>query len=407
MAENDLLRLVLLTEVFLPHAGGSRYYYFNLFRRMAGLHCDVTVLTKKTPGWQAFDTQEQASSFRIRRHFEPLADVPRPRWAQALGLLNAGACSTLTVTAAAPLFQRTDVLHCGDLYPPGALGLILKKAFRLPLIAYSHGEDITLVDSLRFQPKLRDLIYRTADAVIANGDFAIRNLQRIGIDRAKIHKITPGLDTSVFCPQPPDRQLRELYGITEEVVILTVGRLVPRKGQDRVLRALAAIAAKVPRFKYIIVGQGPEEAALVKLAAGLNLQDRVVFAGLVTDESLNRYYNLADIFVMPNRDVAGDVEGFGMVFLEANAAGKPVIAGRSGGAIEAVDHGKTGFLVDPGDDGELRDALQTLLSNHECRQSMGAAGLHRVRSEFDWDSRAARLREISAEVAVRGCGAPR
>jgi phosphatidylinositol alpha-1,6-mannosyltransferase len=399
MKQTDSLRLVLMTEGFLPHAGGSRYYYYNLFKRIAAMQCDVTILTKKTPGWRNFDAHEQTDSFRIKRHFHPLSNLPRFRYSRAIEMLHAGVCSALSVGACS-LFYGTDVLHCGDLYPPGALGLLLKKSRRLPLITYSHGEDITLVDSLRFQPKLRDLIYRSADAVIANGDFAIKHLERIGVDRARIHKITPGLDTSRFYPDSCDRELRECYGITDEVLLVTVGRLVPRKGQDRVIRALAAIASDLPAFKYIIVGRGPEQAALAKLAADLNLEERVFFVGYVPDEQLNRYYNLADIFVMPNYDIAGDIEGFGMVFLEANAAGKPVVAGRSGGATEAVVHGETGFLVDPEEDGELQETLRALITNDSLRRRLGANGLRRVRSEFDWDSRAVKLREITADVVA-------
>jgi phosphatidylinositol alpha-1,6-mannosyltransferase len=406
MKQTDSLRLVLMTEGFLPHAGGSRYYYYNLFKRLAAMQCDVTVVTKKTPGWRDFDAHEQTGSFRIKRHFQPLSNLPRFRYALAIEMLHAGVCSLLSVGACS-LFRGADVLHCGDLYPPGALGLLLKKTRGLPLIAYSHGEDITLVDSLRFQSKLRDLIYCNADAVIANGEFAIKHLERIGVDRARIHKISPGLDSSRFYPEAPERALRERHGVTNEVLLITVGRLVPRKGHDRVIRALAAIASDLPAFKYIIVGRGPEQGALAKLAADLNLQERVVFAGYIPDEQLNRYYNLADIFVMPNYDIGGDIEGFGMVFLEANAAGKPVVAGRSGGATEAVVHGETGFLVDPEDDGELRETLRALITNGTLRQNLGANGLRRVRSEFDWDSRAVKLREITANVvAAQGavCG---
>jgi phosphatidylinositol alpha-1,6-mannosyltransferase len=125
----------------------------------------------------------------------------------------------------------------------------------------------------------------------------------------------------------------------------------------------------------------------------------VVFAGFVADDQLNQHYNLADIVVMPNTGDDGDVEGFGMVFLEANAAGKPVIGGRSGGTAEAILDGETGFLVDPSEDQELRHALQTLLNDGKLRQAMGAAGLHRACTDFSWDTRASKVQEISRAVA--------
>ena len=387
------LRLVLVTETFPPHAGGSRYYYYNLFKRLAALQCDVTVLTKKVPGWHDFDSREQTESFHIKRRFHPLPNLHYPQLLKTIPPLVAAGASSL--------FCRPDVFHYGDYFPHGSVGVMLKKAFHLPFITYAHGEDITLVDGLRFQPKIRDWTYRAADAVIANSEFTVKQLERIGIDLAKVHKITPGLDTSIFYPESPDRSLRERYAIDKEIVLLTVGRLVPRKGHACVLKALASLQNDIPPFKYIIAGCGPDESKLRSQVAEFNLQDKVVFAGMVPGSELNRYYNLADIFVMPNLEIAGDIEGFGMVFLEASAAGKPVVAGNSGGAPEAVVHGETGFVVDPHADGELRNILRMLLSDRELRLTLGTSGLHRTRSVFDWDSRAVSLKQISAEVALR------
>jgi phosphatidylinositol alpha-1,6-mannosyltransferase len=239
---------------------------------------------------------------------------------------------------------------------------------------------------------------------VANSDFTVAHLERIGIDAKRIHKITPGLDAAVFFPEPRDPELRSRYGIKDELVVMTIARLDPRKGHDRVLRALAELKDCVPSFKYVIVGKGEREAELRKLAVNLHMQDNVIFAGFVATQDLNHYYNMADIMAMPNIDLDGNVEGFGMVFLEANAAGKPVIGGRSGGTIEAVAEGETGFLVDPGDEHELVEALRKLLTDDELRRRMGEHGLRRVRQEFDWDSRAVALRRINAEIAKASPG---
>jgi phosphatidylinositol alpha-1,6-mannosyltransferase len=386
--------------MFPPHAGGSRYYYYNLMRRIAAMDCDVTVLTKKVPGWEDFDRREQTATFHIRRQFKPISETTYPIPLKIAILLAGGLCSSLSIASTSAL-RRANVLHCGDLYPQGTQGLLLKKAFGLPFVAYAHGEEITLHGSYRYQPKLRDLIYQSADAVVANSDFSVEQLRQIGIDRAKIHKITPGLDTAVFYPAPADPELRDRYGLNDHLTLLTVGRLVPRKAQDQVIHALAELGGEAAGVKYLIVGVGPEEPKLRQLAADLQVSSQVIFAGYVPDAELNRYYNLADVFVMPNRVVAGDLEGFGMVFLEANAAGKPVVAGRSGGAGEAVEHGKTGLLVDPEDRGQLLCALRTLIKSPEVRRQMGAQGLQRVCAEFDWNSRAQRLQEISGEVVRR------
>jgi phosphatidylinositol alpha-1,6-mannosyltransferase len=246
---------------------------------------------------------------------------------------------------------------------------------------------------------VRNLVYHSADAIVANGDFAVQGLRSIGVDTGKVYKITPGLDTSLFYPESGQAELQRRYGINGELVVMTVARLVSRKGHKRVLRALAQISPQVPAFKYVIVGRGPLEEELRALTTELNLENRVVFAGFVPDDQLNRHYNLADIVVMPNTGEGGDVEGFGMVFLEANAAGKPVIGGRSGGTPEAIVEGKTGYLVDPSDDQELRDALHTLLNDGQLRKTMGSAGMHRARTQFSWETRASIIQEINHAVS--------
>ena len=387
---NGHLCFTLLTNTFLPHTGGSRNYYYNLFKRIASCGDEVIIMTSKVPGWQGFDAQGQTAGFKIKRHFTPLRDLSYSQLPKIAGPMLAAGSECL--------LRRPDILHCGDLYPEGLIGVMLKKMLGIPFVAYCHGEDITLTDKRRFQPKLRDVIYRTADAVIANGEFAVENLLRTGIGREKIHKITPGLDTSVFYPEESNAKLRERYGISvKDVVVMTVARLVQRKGHARIIRALARLREEIPIFKYVIVGRGPIEAALRALAAEVNLLDKVVFAGFVPDDQLNHHYNMADIVAMPNTEESGDIEGFGMVFLEANAAGKPVIGGRSGGTSEAVS-GQSGILVGSDGELELHDALRKLLTDRSLRESMGAAGLRRARAEFDWDSRAARLRKISYDI---------
>jgi phosphatidylinositol alpha-1,6-mannosyltransferase len=382
---------VLLTDTFLPHTGGSRFYYYNLFRRIS-VDDDVLLLTAKVPGWEAFDAREQTASFRIKRRFKPLRDLS---YSQLPKLAR-------TVMRALPLsIARPDVLHCGDLYPPGLIGVMLKKAFGIPFVAYSHGEDFTLTNERRYQPKVRNLIYRSADAVIANGTFAVERLLEIGIPEEKIFKITPGLDTSVFFPQSSE-VLRQRYALgKDELVLLTVARVVPRKGHSRVIRAIATLGSDVPPFRYVIAGKGPHEKALQELAVELGVQDKVVFAGFISELEINLHYNLADIVVMPNLATDnGDIEGFGMVFLEANAAGKPVIGGRSGGTADAVVDGVTGYLVHSEDDDELVERLRQLLTDKQLRTRMGAAGLRRVQTEFAWEPRAAKLRSITADIAA-------
>ncbi|MDQ2841506.1 MAG: glycosyltransferase family 4 protein [Acidobacteriota bacterium] len=380
------------TRIF-RRRGGSRVYYHNLYRRL-DRECGqkITVLTKRVPGWEDFDRAEQAEGFRILRRDRPLESWKYYRVQElARPLLQ-----TLTLLRS----LRPDILHAGDLYPQGLIALLAKRFFGYRYIAYCHGEEVTQMERLRTEPRLRDLIYRHADRVICASAFAKKMLLGTGIAEGKIEHITPGVDAQRFEPGPPRREIVERFALSGKLVLLTVARLIPRKGHRRVMAAVATLAKKVPNICYLIAGTGPEEESLRAYARELGVAHLVQFAGYVPEEELLDYYRACDVMAMPNsEDVAtGDIEGFGMVFLEANAAGKPVVAGRSGGAAEPVVEGRTGFLVEPNDPAELAGVLLRLACDRELRESLGRQGAERARMEFDWSTRAKRLCECSEEV---------
>jgi phosphatidylinositol alpha-1,6-mannosyltransferase len=309
----------------------------------------------------------------------------------------------------APLFQavaraqwqRVDVVHCGDLFPQGLIALFLKRVGGFPYVAFCHGEEIAQTDRFRYQPSIRNRIYLSADAVIANADYARNRLLKIGVASDRIHKITPGVDCDVFSPGHPDSALQDRFGLRNRFVLLTVARLVPRKGHDMVLKAIAKLAGQFPLIRYLIIGRGPEELKLRQLAADMGIAEKVVFAGFIPDSQLPACYRLSDLVVMPNREHNGDLEGFGITFLEASATAKPVIAGESGGAPEAVAQGVSGELVAPTNLERLVAVIRSFLVDRGKAESMGMAGLQRARAEFDWKKRAQELRSITRSVAGR------
>jgi len=384
-----------MADSYLPHSGGSRVYYANLYKNLLLAYPDtVTLLTKKVPGWQEFDRTESTERFRIIRRFRPLPNWKYQQLPKALPQLVHAAGTILTGTY--------DCLHCGDLFPQALNGVFLRKLFHLPLIIFCHGDEISQTDKRRYQPKVRDFIYRHADAIIAANQFAYEGLVRIGIPKVRIRKLTPGVDLEHFQPGPRNPQLIEQYGLAGKKVLLTVARLVSRKGHKIVLQALPKVLRTVPDLKYLIAGEGPEKAHLEQMVGELGLGDIVTFVGDISHQSIREFYNACDVFVMVNRlDPDGDVESFGMVFTEANAMGKAVIGGRSGGAVEAVVEGQTGFLVDPDSAEEVAERLITLLTSEELAQRMGSAGLRRVHADFNWITRAHALREISAELVMK------
>jgi phosphatidylinositol alpha-1,6-mannosyltransferase len=171
-----------------------------------------------------------------------------------------------------------------------------------------------------------------------------------------------------------------------------------RKGQDMVIHALSRIRQSIPQVKYVMVGTGEELAALTTMAQDLGVQDSVVFAGGVPDQELAAYYAACDVFIMPNRQIGGDIEGFGIVYLEANAAGKPVIGGKSGGTDDAIVDGVTGIRVNGNNSIEIANAVIDLLSTPDKAKAMGARGRQRVENGFTWDAVAQHTRVLCAAL---------
>lgn len=389
------IKHLVMADSYLPHSGGSRVYYANLFANLLLASPDtVTLLTKKVPGWQEYDRVASTDRFQIVRKFKPLPNWRYEQLPKAIPQFLHAASTLLT--------KRFDVLHCGDLFPQAFNGVFLSKIFRVPLVIFCHGDEISQTDRRRHQPKVRNFIYRQADAIVAANQFAADGLLRIGIPADRIHKLTPGVNRDHFHPDPPNSELIEKHGLAGKKVLLTVARLVPRKGHKVVLEALPKVLRQVKDLRYLIAGDGPEKSRLEQQAKDLGISESVVFLGDVSHDKICEYYNVCDVFLMINRmEAQGDVESFGMVFTEANAMGKPVIGGRSGGTAEAVLEGETGFLVDPDSSDEVAERLCQLLLNENLRRGMGAKGLRRVEDEFNWESRGVNLRRITEEIVCR------
>lgn len=386
------MNLMLLADAFLPYSGGSRVYYYNLYKRLAQQFGHrVTIVTKKVLGWQEFDERETSDNFRIVRRGAPLQtwkyhELPK------IALTMAEAARVLAT-------GHVDLIHTGDLYPPGITALWLKRLTAKPYLTFLHGDELAQIEERRYQPRFRDMVLRNASALVAANEFARRKVIETGVDPSKVHLLTPGVDLERFHPEPPSPELVRRYGLEGKVVLLTAARLVPKKGHAAVIQALAKVLRRHSNVHYLVAGDGPEKERLQQLTERLGIRPAVTFVGNIPNNMLGSVYNLCDLFVMSNRRVeGGDLETFGMVFIEANAAGKPVIGGRSGGAIEAVQHGCTGFLVDPDDIDELARTMELLISNEDLRKRMGSEGLRRVRNEYTWDSRAAYLHNLCREI---------
>ncbi len=267
--------------------------------------------------------------------------------------------------------ERPQVTMLGSI-DEGQIALTLRDWLKLPFIVFAAGNEILDVIEEKWPKPM--LALQTADRVVAISRYTASFVERAGVDPSRIEIVYPGYDTNRFRP------------LQDRLVILTVGNLVARKGHDTTIRSLPRLLQLVPDVTYLIVGDGPYRSQLETLATELGIRNRVIFAGRLADEDLAQLYALCDVFVMPSRAQLDekDVEGFGIVFLEANACAKPVIGGRSGGVPEAIVDGVTGLLVDPNDSGELADAIARLLTDREFANRLGQQGRERAVNEFSW-----------------------
>jgi phosphatidylinositol alpha-1,6-mannosyltransferase len=289
--------------------------------------------------------------------------------------------------------DRIDVVHCARVIPEGVVGLMLHRTMGIPYVVWVHGEEVSMY--LRYWAKktLMPEILSEARAVFCNSSFSRAKAHAAGARNERLHVINPCVDHSRFRGPFDTDDLRTRLGLQGKTVLLSVGRLTRRKGHDHVLQALARLKRR--DVAYVVLSDGELESELHAMTRDLGLEDVVKFVGPVDARELPRYYAAADVFVLANRTLPdGDVEGFGLVFLEASAAGLPVLAGRSGGVPDAVNDGVSGLLVD-GSVGEIAQALERLIDDPALRERLGREGRQWVRERFSWARAAERVRAIS------------
>lgn len=376
-------RILVITELFLPTKGGTAVWFDEVYRRIGGK--EIHIVTADVPGAADHDAEHPNSVHRIelRRHW----------WLRPESLAMYGKFLAQCLLLAAR--HRFDRVDAGRVLPEGLIGWLIARLIRRPLVVYAHGEEIT---TWRQPAKFRAMcfVYRHADRIIANSEFTRQELVKLGVNPEKISLIYPGVDTDRFRPGLDTSELGERIGLKpEQRLILSVGRLSRRKGFDQVIRSLPTLIRKGFDVKYAIIGIGEDRDYLADLAAEHRVSDRVFFLGHVPAEDLPRWYNLAEVFAMPNREINGDTEGFGMVFLEAAACGKPAIAGTEGGTGSAVLHEATGLRTDGKSVEAVHTALARVFQDAELRTALGRNAYLRAKSEFGWESISSRTIAVS------------
>ncbi len=379
------VKCLLLTSVFAPIHGGSAVVYEGICR--CSPPGTIQVLApwrhyytgEMLNGWQAHDARVSYTVHRLEL-IRPLAVESKSRLHSLWLFLTADVSLKLKVlfkTIRLIRHEGINIICIGELTSSSWVGLICQRWLGVRVINYIHGEEVTTNMEYRYYGRRRHEYLRRADAVVAVSKFTRRALvEQMGVDPGKIELICNGVDLDRFQPAPQDPTLLARYRLQGKRVLLTVGRLIERKGIDMTLKALPQVLEQCTDVHYLIVGEGFYRTELEKIVHTLGLQHHVTFTGSIDDAELVAHYCLCDLFVMPNRELPDrDTEGFGLVFLEANACGKAVIGGRAGGVVEAVRDGQNGLLVDGNNIDEVAAAIIRLLSDFALRRRLEQQGL--------------------------------
>ena len=339
-------RLIILTLDFRPDFGGVQEYLYESIKRL-GSDFEVYVLTPV-----ASNSKEEVGFKRI------VLSSTNPLYIYKL------------------LRQlKPDFVLVGHAHPKLLIPSFLNGRYGV----ITYGNDFLAAQN-RWHHSLFNWLLKRAKPLVAISQTTEMLLQQCGLKATNI--IHPGTDPNRFTPA-------DLKNKNDDLTILTISRLVPRKGIDTVIKTIPSLFSEFPQIKYMVGGNGPEKQNLIQLAESLNVNQSVQFLGFVPDEELPHLYQDADIFIMLSHEENKEsIEGFGIVYLEASATALPIIATRSGGIVEAVIDGETGILIPPNDIEACREALSLLLRSPEKRKKLGENGRKRVENEMNWDNTA-------------------
>jgi phosphatidylinositol alpha-1,6-mannosyltransferase len=384
------VRLVIFTTQFPPAIGGVETMMWQLAEHLVSKGVNVTVLAPELVGSTKFDSSQ---TLPIRRYDLGAAETGLEKGRQKINLIR-----TLRAIA-----QKSvpDAILCAGWDPCGYLASIAGVLWlRVPYYVMAYGMELMQLPS-SFPARqgkflLRALAFRRARRVFAISQFTQKHLIALGVPAQKISIIPPGIQALTG-----SALLNGLRNRTGSKILLTVARLVPRKGHDTVLNALPYILSQMPNVVYRIVGTGPESERLQDLSQTLGLGSHVEFCGTVSEDERERLLQECDLFVFPTRQLPTDFEGFGIAVLEAMQRGKPVVVTRAGAVPEMVQHGETGLIVEPDDPKALAAAILTLLQNPARALELGANARTVAYAKYRWDLIAERyLSEMTTALTL-------
>ena len=370
--ENVYKKILLVTNDFGPRAGGIETFVIGLLERIKG-H-EVTVFTSQQGDTSVYD-QQWLDKFGVRV-IRDQSKILLPSW---------------RVTRAAQKIvaaKNIDVVVFGAAAPLALMSPSLRKSGVKKIIALTHGHEVWWAKIFPFNFAIKR-IGKNVDHLTYLGEFTRQAISKALSRKSatEMVKIAPGIDTAHFIPQPDAMQKRKELGLQDKKIIISVGRLVHRKGQDNLIQAMPAVLKEIPSAHLMLVGEGPYRKHLEKLVMKSSLEQNVTFAGRIMYDRLPSYLSAADLFAMPSRSrfFGLEVEGLGIVYLEASACGIPVVAGNSGGAPDAVLEGVTGLCVDGTNIEQITGAIVEICRDAERASHMGAAGRNWIVDQWRWE----------------------
>ena len=370
--ENVYKNILVITNDFGPRTGGIETFVIGLLERI--VDCKVFVFTSSQGDTSEYD-QEWLKIFGVQV-IRDRSKILLPSWRVAKRAKEIAQA------------QNIDVIVFGAAAPLALMAPQLRKAGVKKIIALTHGHEVWWARVFPFNMAMKR-IGNSVDNLTYLGEFTrqtiSQSLSQNSIDA--MVKIAPGIDTSHFTPQADATHRRSELGLDGKKIIISVGRLVHRKGQDKLIQALPIILRDIPNAHLLLVGEGPYRAHLEKSVEKLSLEESVTFVGRIFYDDLPSYLSASDVFAMPSRSrfFGLEVEGLGIVYLEASACAIPVVAGLSGGAPDAVQEGITGLCVDGTNINHIAEAVIHICSDSKRATKMGMAGRNWVIEQWRWE----------------------
>jgi phosphatidylinositol alpha-1,6-mannosyltransferase len=365
---------LLTTLEYTPFKGGVANYYANMISNWPG---EIEVLT--TPGEDERQEDKVTRKKLLNKKF-------LPTWLPSIFHV------WRTISK-----KNIDHVMVGHILPLGTAVLVCSKFLNIKYSVFLHGMDICFALKQTRKRQLAIKILTHADSIICANSYVKDTVKNIVPEKEnkRIKTVNPGIAKNIYSP-PEKKEMNNLknkYDLQNDSILFSIGRIVERKGFDKAIEAMPAILKEKNDVIYVIAGAGPDEPLLQNKIKELDpdIQKKILILGKISDDEKWCWLHLCDVFLMPSRDINGDLEGFGIVYLEANLAGKPAVGGDTGGVRDAISHGVNGYLADPNDPKSIAEKVTTLLNNKKLQEEVGRKGRQRAINEFNWKKQAEKI----------------